>query len=285
VLYFSAFEEQTGYELWKSDGSMSGTVLVSDIAPGPDGSFPRLFENVSGRLLFWTGNGPYAGSSNALLITDGTAEGTVRLKSLAPIEFGGEQPDVNFAVVGDNLYFAAYGDSGDIRLWKSDGTVDGTVVAANLTPYWLAAAQGRLYFSASDDAHGGELWVSDGSATGTVMVEDIFPGTDSSSPVRITAVNGDLFFGTNDGVHGTELWMLPRRIVPGDIDLDGQSSVADVSVLMNAVSDLNAYEDRKSLSSQDLLAVADTNRDGMVNNADIQSLIVRLANDIGPGSA
>ncbi len=35
--YFSASNSQNGNELWKTDGTSAGTVLVRDIRPGPSG--------------------------------------------------------------------------------------------------------------------------------------------------------------------------------------------------------------------------------------------------------
>jgi ELWxxDGT repeat protein len=39
TLYFAAGDPETGYELWKSDGTAAGTVRVTDIYPGPIGSW------------------------------------------------------------------------------------------------------------------------------------------------------------------------------------------------------------------------------------------------------
>jgi len=39
TLYFTAYQLETGVELWKSDGTAGGTVLVKDICPGPGRSF------------------------------------------------------------------------------------------------------------------------------------------------------------------------------------------------------------------------------------------------------
>jgi ELWxxDGT repeat protein len=45
-------ENSHGQELWKSDGTAMGTVLVKDINPGVKGSMPRNFIDVNGTLFF-----------------------------------------------------------------------------------------------------------------------------------------------------------------------------------------------------------------------------------------
>src|SRR5215471_915493 len=43
TLFFAPNDRVHGVELWKTDGSDAGTVLVKDIAPGPASSFPAEF--------------------------------------------------------------------------------------------------------------------------------------------------------------------------------------------------------------------------------------------------
>ena len=52
LLYFRADNGSAGIELWKSDGTAAGTVLVTDIFPGGGGSFPSSLTSVNGTLYF-----------------------------------------------------------------------------------------------------------------------------------------------------------------------------------------------------------------------------------------
>ena len=65
----------------------------------------------------------------------------------------------------------------------------------------------------------------------------------------------------------------------GDLDRNSQITVADISALMAALSNLNGYRSANGLSDPTLFDdVADVNGDGKVNNLDIQSLISLVAN-------
>ena len=72
VVYFRASTLSTGNELWKSDGTADGTVLVRDIRVGSGDSFPNQLTNVNG-TLFFTANHAKAAQ---LWKSDGTEAGT-----------------------------------------------------------------------------------------------------------------------------------------------------------------------------------------------------------------
>jgi trimeric autotransporter adhesin len=57
TVYFSANNGTNGFELWKSDGTEVGTVMVADINPGAGSSTPDGFEKYNNNLLFSADNG------------------------------------------------------------------------------------------------------------------------------------------------------------------------------------------------------------------------------------
>ncbi len=78
-LYFPALNSySSGEELWASDGTSNGTVLVKDINPN-GGSNPYNFTEFNGKLYFtaWQDNVGYE-----LWVTDGTNVGTHLVKNL-----------------------------------------------------------------------------------------------------------------------------------------------------------------------------------------------------------
>jgi len=204
TLYFRANDGIHGNELWKSDGTAAGTVMVKDINVGSDSSNFYSITNVNG-ILFFDGDG-------GLWKSDGTSAGTTLVKDVAIfVDY-----HRNIINVNDTLYFVIFvehnGTYGE-QLWKSDGTAAGTVLVKGTwhgkEDYALrdfASFNGNLYFSAYDPAHGYELWTSDGTAAGTVLAKDIYPGKGSSEIQALTISGSKLLFQASHPHTGIELW-------------------------------------------------------------------------------
>ena len=153
------------HELWRSDGTAAGTRLLKTIDPPRSehvlGGFllPQL--TPAGNQLFFRADDGVHGPE--LWKTDGTPEGTVLVKDLAP---GPATSRIDgLTAAGGQLYFSATdGGHGD-ELWQSDGTAAGTVLVQDVqpgpapsNPQQLTAGDGVLYFTANDGEHGRELW-------------------------------------------------------------------------------------------------------------------------------
>jgi len=199
LLYFVADDN----ELRSSDGTVNDTYLVKSFNE-------NIIEygnmsDVKGTLFFMVYN--YDTYNYELWKSNGTNENTVWLKELGTPNNGYGW----FTNVNGTLFFTERFEDISTTLWKSDGTVDGTVVVSDKSFSFmnsLSSIKGNLFFAADDGEHGSELWISNGTDKGTVMVADTYPSSGDSSPYGMTYVNGVVFFTADDGVHGTELWKI-----------------------------------------------------------------------------
>ncbi|MGL4512104.1 MAG: ELWxxDGT repeat protein [Lacipirellulaceae bacterium] len=203
TLYFTANDGVTGSELWRSDGTESGTVRVKDVNPGSSDSNLRQLLNVGGTLYFAANHG---GAGYELWKSDGTEGGTVQVTDAFAVSRMHLSDLVN---AGGVLYFITLDGARRNAIWRSDGTAEGTERVTSSS--WafassLTTASGTLYFTANDGLSGYELWKSDGTEAGTTLVKDVRPRTLDASPSYLTNVGGALYFTANDAVSGAELW-------------------------------------------------------------------------------
>ena len=217
-LFFSAKgpeESSNGYELWRWQGSDTGTKLFRNLFPD------RYITNQS------------------IDVDDETGEQTLTIETA---EFSTSNPEYstdsfpgNFTNAGGgNFFFTAYSTQsveavvngfadtiqlGGIELWFSNGTESGTYpIPINNESY-------RIYNPV------------DGTASPPSLYEEYDTATGSSFPKNLTPFNKNLYFTANDGLNGVELWSINNRglgeKIVKDIDPDGSSMPDELTVVGN----------------------------------------------------
>ena len=110
-----------GHELFRTDGTRAGTVMVRDIVPGIAGSDPQSLTVVGNRVFFSAAD---SNGDRELYVSDGTAGGTVRVKD---VKTTGSSRPARLTAAGSDLYFVTEGTGSNEQLYRSDGTAAGTV--------------------------------------------------------------------------------------------------------------------------------------------------------------
>jgi ELWxxDGT repeat protein len=131
TIFLSGFSDNHGWELWKTDGTTAGTVLVKDIYPGIGSGFNTWNGfTINGKFIF-DGRSP-AGASR-IYYSDGTESGTAFFLQ-APAGLG---EVVNYS--NNIAYFPALTSTGSgiSSIWQTDGTVENTLP---VTPYYMPPA-------------------------------------------------------------------------------------------------------------------------------------------------
>jgi ELWxxDGT repeat protein len=135
-----------------------------------------------------------------------------QIKEIFP---GGSSYPGEFTLIDTTVFFSARDSAGStgiglFDLWAYE-TVNFSVwkVEADIQPSSLLAVNSDLYFSAqpSVGVTGIELWKHEASTNTTFMVNDINPGSLSSSPQHLVAMGTTIYMSANAGTtHGTELY-------------------------------------------------------------------------------
>ncbi|MGN6617457.1 MAG: ELWxxDGT repeat protein [Ilyomonas sp.] len=201
TIFFTIGPAGADAELWKTDGTSAGTVLVKDINPGGLNGYYGLI-NMNGTLMFAFGNNALGFE---LWKSDGTKEGTVLVKDIMT---GIYSSYPSYLTYKHGIFiFSAKDPQKGFELWKSDGTEAGTVLIKDINRVttspsypgqFTALNKETTIFTAGTLKKGFELYKTNGWEAGTKIVKDIYAGSFSSYPGFLTKSNNRVYFFATD---------------------------------------------------------------------------------------
>lgn len=189
-IYFSADDGQHGYELWKSNGTTTGTQMVMDINNvGTNSSNPFGFSTLISEVFSF--NRYVYFSAN-----DGT-NGNELWRS----QIFGTEPFTTTLVKDINP-------------------------TGSSSPRVLTDVNGLLMFGATNGTNGREFWKSNGTSVGTTMIQDYQPSFDINitSAKSIVAIGNTAYFSAVDNSSAL-LEITPTNVSPVNINVYSGSTL------------------------------------------------------------
>jgi hypothetical protein len=277
----------------RSDNSM----FVSQLAATQTGFFGEdvYHFNSSGQLVTTDGTGGIIGVGSGQTGRAGMAldsnhnlyVGTFDLNSGSILEFTAASHYVNSSTFATQAFGASQMvfRNGNLLV---DAQFEGAVLqydsSGNFTPSNPYIYLGSSAFNSGLIGHGSNsLFVSSiGSGTGPGQIglynidtgAPLHTGSDDLIDMNtLAAANG----GT--GVPNTNSFQPSSAFtyfLPGDFNLDGTRTTADIQSMMQALTNPNGFESANDLSADELAQLGDLNGDGKFNGADLQTLLADL---------
>jgi ELWxxDGT repeat protein len=206
--------------------SLSGLLVFNDTLFFSFGNFQRQFKSGDGinfnlvnqELIVWNGTikldnslifggelYPY-GSYQRGLYKYNSVNGLTFLKSFTQCN--------NFYNFNNYTYFLANDGNSGRELWRTDGTVNGTILLKDIfpgnqssTPHNFFEINNKLYFIANNGINGKEIWETDGSTIGTKIVSIIENSVSDPNFSNFLIINNKAYFLATDFIVGMEVWV------------------------------------------------------------------------------
>ncbi len=201
ILFFEGYTPSTGYEIWRTDGTKTGTKLLKDIYPGANSGHFYHGCRLGNFVYFFA----FDKTGYSLWKTDGTTSGTVKVT-------GGFSRywDYPLPYRGKIFFMGAQANTGQ-EPWVTDGTKSGTKIIKNIRPGSYSgyfnnpvAANNKVFFQAYlQNSTNYSLWVID---TSTLTANNIY-STSRGIGYNLVALGSKAFFQGWDYYHGYEIWV------------------------------------------------------------------------------
>lgn len=152
-ILLSGYSDNAGWELWKTDGTAAGTMLVKDIYPGIGSAFePWNGFVINGKFIF---DAYTTAGGRRIFYSDGTTAGTDFFPQ-RPLVTNDPNPSLtNVCYANSKAFFASRAANGTQSLWQTDGSIANTLpvspyhisVDAALAPFGTVGSGKILYKS------------------------------------------------------------------------------------------------------------------------------------------
>lgn len=210
------FTSNDGTELWKSDGTDTGTSLLIQIETPIDRDRIRILTSVGNKVLL---NIPNTKTRKfELWATEGSRATTYLIKAVEDNGPNHASHIINYhglaflkAISSEGKFglWATNGEKGDIRFikeidvtgFRNDDNYKNSVTIFN----------DLIYFSAYQEKNGIEMWVSNGTTEGTRLFQDI-NSEYHSYPLQFNVVGDKFYFLAYDNQRGLQLREINKQI-------------------------------------------------------------------------
>ena len=222
-LFFQASEPATGRELYRTDGTVTGTALVKDINPGSANGF-NGWSAAIGNFLFFAANDGVSGAE--LWKSDGTSQGTVMVEDINP---GSGHSMVGNVIAYNNLfYFKADNGVNGLEPWVSNGTAQGTFMLKDIVAgsgysgliEYKIGNNGSVYFlvwpvNPDPYASAADLWRSSGTTASTLRIQTIGDPDVSNEYHSFTIYDNKVYFINRSQSFTDIIWSVDGSSIGG----------------------------------------------------------------------
>lgn len=229
LVYFAGMNAANGTELWSTNGTGAGTVLVSDIWNGTDSSKPDNFIIFNSKLYF-TAYEPINGRE----LYEYTGSGTpTRITDLNPASANSFDLPY-FEIFNNVLYFDAANNTGNAFYGMQGSTITKIL---DLPSGFSLAGYSRigttLFFAISSMSSGMRIYKTTGTAAAT-LVRDFSNMFAGFFPPQMINWNGKIYFTTAESLSDTELWSTDGTTTSMVADINPGASGSN-PIILNSV--------------------------------------------------
>ncbi len=199
--YFSAFDNNNGFELWKSDGTSSGTSIVKNINKDFGSSNPTQFVSLNNTVFFVANDIKH---DNEIWVTKGTAASTqlfIDYNSSGSVKVNFGSDIYGMSAFGNNIIAQIANNVVKFNENNPPSVIHNSGLLNPKNPEFTQF-NNKLYFKGWDIANAGyELYSTDGLTV--EKIKDFTTDFNGGEPTKFLVYQGYLYFTTENN---SKLW-------------------------------------------------------------------------------